>query len=62
MKYYVVIGHKKDELGNTKGDWIEYIERDDLYSENDSPPGAHQFFGMLDVNFNESAQYGLRAS
>src|SRR3990167_9627083 len=61
MKYYVIIGHKKGEQGNLD-DWIEYIERDDLYSERDNPPGAHQFFGMLDVNFNESAQYGLRAT
>ena len=69
MKYYVVIGHKKGEIidGQYDGrtydcDWIEMIERDEPYSEFDYPPGAHQFFGYLDINFNESVQYGHRAT
>ena len=43
-------------------DWIEMIERDDEYFPDDYPPGAHQLFGYLDVNFNESVQYGRRAT
>lgn len=71
MKYYVVIGHKKGEsidgsdysLGPRHDcDWIEMIERDDPYSAYDSPPGAHQFFGYLDINFRENVQYGTRAT
>ncbi len=38
------------------------IERDDPYSASDFPPGAHQLWGYLDINFNESAQYGHRAT
>lgn len=69
MKYYIVIGHKKGEKINDsydsriyESDWIEMIERDDQYSYYDYPPGAHQLFGYLDVNFNESVQYGMRAT
>lgn len=63
MKYYVIIGHKAGEgFGDSNGDWVEVIERDDEYSYNDYPPGAHQFFGYLDINFNESVQYGVRAT
>ena len=70
MKYYIVIGHKKGEKieefnynsPSYDCDWIEMIERDDPYSPQDLPPGAHQLFGFLDVNFRESVQYGLRAT
>lgn len=70
MKYYIVIGHKKGESiqeNNNYGpvfdcDSVEIIERDDPYACNDYPPGAHQLFGMLDVNFREGAQYPIRAS
>ncbi len=68
MKYYIVIGHKKSERvdeGNAEFydcDWVELIERDDPYSEHDFPPGAHQLFGFLDINFNENVQYGWRAT
>ncbi len=65
MKYYIVIGHKEGETVDGKRcetDWIELIERDDPYSDNDNPPGAHRLFGYLDYNFGESAQYGTWAS
>src|SRR3990167_9119077 len=69
MKYYVIIGHKQGEhydnaisYNKLAFDWLEIIARDDPYGPGDSPPGAHQFFGYLDVNFGESAQYGSRAT
>jgi len=46
-----------------ESDWIELIERDDEYGgQEDYNKGAHRVFGFLDVNFNESMQYGAWAT
>lgn len=69
MKYYIVIGHKKGEMNDDYRSYtsnsIELIERDEEHGQLDGGyeiPGAHQSFGYLDMNFNEGAQYGARAS
>lgn len=72
MLYYIIIGQTKDENANEKkgihGDALTLVARDDVYSRaprakvHPSVEGAHCLFGYLDVNFNESVQYGTRAS